>query len=258
MPFRVFISYSEEDSDKKDILNKALKRQKDIFTPIVVASKGSPARLLADKVKTNIDESDIFIPILSQNSISNQWVNQEIGYSFSKKQLMILPIVEVSLTSVLKGFIHNQMDLSFKFNEKNITDFKICCTKLIKYIKDEVKPKLIEKNVSISPRINAARMAEILEIMYPAYGLYHTKLLHPKAPNLLIENHSHKENGYFHWLNQNQETNYSFKYWNKRNPENYIEIAVNHLAKTLNIRCQLDSNRSHIFVKEFIERLNKQ
>jgi hypothetical protein len=135
VPYKVFISYSEKDSDKKTILQKALKRQQTVFMPVVVSSKKEPAKSLSDKVIKYIDDSSIFIPILTNNSISNQWVNQEIGYAFSKSQIMKLPIVEESLLNVLKGFIHNQMDLPFKYKENDLKDFKSCCTRAIKYQK---------------------------------------------------------------------------------------------------------------------------
>jgi hypothetical protein len=120
---------------------------------------------------------------------------------------------------------------------------------------DEVKPKMIEKYIDISPKINIERLSEILKIMYPEYGLGYTKLLSPKPPNIHIEGHSHGINGYFNWLNQTGEKNYSFKFWDIRKPINFIEMAVNHISNKIHIRCQLDSGRSNTFVSELIDKL---
>jgi hypothetical protein len=50
MLYKVFISYSEKDSDKRTILQEALKRQRAIFTPVVLTLKNEPAKSLSDKV----------------------------------------------------------------------------------------------------------------------------------------------------------------------------------------------------------------
>lgn len=255
MPYKVFISYSEKDSDKRTILQKALKRQQTIFTPVVLTSKNEPAKSLSDKVIKYMDDSNVFVPILTYNSISNQWVNQEIGYAFSKSQLMKLPIVEESILSGLKGFIHNQMDLPFKYKENDIKDFKSCCTRAIKYLKEELKPKAIKKEINIPPKINVNKISELLKSMYQEYRLFDTQLLDPKAPNTYIENHSHGPNGYFTWLNNTKTQRYSFKYWDHKKPINFVVMNINHLTNKIDIVCQLDSGRSGAFLKELAERL---
>ncbi|MBM4307393.1 MAG: hypothetical protein FJ123_11745 [Deltaproteobacteria bacterium] len=120
---------------------------------------------------------------------------------------------------------------------------------------DEVKPKMIEKYIDISPKVNIGRVSEILKIMYPEYSLGYTKLLSPKAPNAQIEGHSHGTHGYFNWLDQTGEKKYSFKFWDFKKPINFIEMSVDHINNKIHIRCQLDSGRSKTFVSELVDKL---
>jgi len=132
-----FISYSHINNDKRVILEKLLRKHR--LSPIVVASRNKPAMLLATKVGQALEEADYLIPILTVDSISNQWVNQEIGYAnklIKDNKIRIVPLVEDITRDKLKGFIHNQMDLPFIF--KNNTDneeFKEQCQRLIQYLK---------------------------------------------------------------------------------------------------------------------------
>lgn len=142
----------------------------------------------------------------------------------------------------LKKFLHKGSVESF------IEDLKIGSP-------DEVKPKMIEEYMDISPKVNTEKVSEILEIMYREYSLDFTKLLSPKAPNIRVEGHSFGENGYFNWLNQTGEKNYSFKFWDSKKPINVIEMAVDHINNKIHIRCQLDSGRSNTFVSELIDKL---
>lgn len=115
----VFISYSDLDKKKKESLKKRLAKSKYLF-PIVIADRRQTMRNLADKVISGIQEADYLIPILTQNSFQNQWVNQEIGFAKSLElvnRIEIIPILEDKLLSgkMLKGFINDQLDLSYNY-----------------------------------------------------------------------------------------------------------------------------------------------
>jgi len=79
------------------------------------------------------------IPILTIESICNQWVNQEIGFAKAINK-PIIPLVEESLLDELKGFIHKQMDLPFKFigdesdPKKEARSFRKCYGAALEYI----------------------------------------------------------------------------------------------------------------------------
>ena len=113
MKARIFLSYSELDKNKLKALRNAIKKR-DGLDAIVVAERRKVGQSLADKVKECMYEADCLMPILTRQSIDNQWVNQEIGFAEALKR-PIIPLVERSLLDKLKGFIHKQMDLPFAF-----------------------------------------------------------------------------------------------------------------------------------------------
>jgi len=113
MKKKIFISYSDADRNKMRSVERLINGT-DIFTPIVIADNRQVLLQLTEKVKTGIFECDYFVPILTSNSITTQWVNQEIGFATAINRKTI-PIVERQLIDTLKGFIHKQLDLSYLF-----------------------------------------------------------------------------------------------------------------------------------------------
>ncbi len=145
---KIFVSYSHLDDRKKQLLEELLRLNN--FEPIIVTSRDRPSNLLSDKVKEALNEADFLIPILTKNSVFNQWVNQEIGYAkrlLDEKQIEIYPIVEKGIMVELKQFINNQQDLPYHFNEnisKGVENkaFKKQCQRLIEFLnKKHKKPK---------------------------------------------------------------------------------------------------------------------
>lgn len=151
---KCFISYGHIDDRKREILEEVLLANN--IAPLVVANKDEPAMLLATKVENAIEESDYLIPILTKDSINNQWVNQEIGYAnklVKDNRIKIVPIVEESKMDDLKGFIHKQMDLSFHFSSNSHLGsenkaFKKQCERLAKYMLSKPTPKKISTGLN--------------------------------------------------------------------------------------------------------------
>jgi len=110
---KIFISYSNSDKSKSKILEKIIAKSPEL-KPIAVANDRKASKLLTEKVANGIKDCQYFIPILTLNSIENQWVNQEIGFAeaLGKK---VIAIVEEKIVGQLKGFIHAQMDLPYQF-----------------------------------------------------------------------------------------------------------------------------------------------
>ena len=79
---KVFISYSEIDRRKKDILVKEIDKWMNL-KHIVIADKRQTNLYLSEKVIRGFSLAHYVIVILTKNSIQNQWVNQEIGYAKS-------------------------------------------------------------------------------------------------------------------------------------------------------------------------------
>jgi hypothetical protein len=151
MKAKIFLSYSAEDNNKMKSLRKAMKKRSGL-EPIVVAERRRVGQSLADKVKGFIHEANCLIPILTRRSITNQWVNQEIGYATALDR-PIIPLVEKNLLDQLKGFIHMQLDLSFTFIEnelepsKEARNFRKCYLAALDYIagSNELTPQPLTK-----------------------------------------------------------------------------------------------------------------
>lgn len=109
---KIFVSYSDSDKNKVEIIKKKFLPYESSYKLVIIADRRSKMKALTEKVVEGLKESDIFVPILTRNSISAQWINQEIGYYQSlkdaNKEVDILPIVENEVVDILKGFIHKQ------------------------------------------------------------------------------------------------------------------------------------------------------
>ena len=129
MKKKLFISYADADKTKVRVIENVLINNPH-FEPLIIANKRDPLKALTKKVSEGLEASEIIIPILTKNSISQQWINQEIGYSMGIKR-KVIPIVEKLIMSKLKGFIHKESDLSYNFRRhKNLgqenKNFKKC------------------------------------------------------------------------------------------------------------------------------------
>lgn len=61
------------------------------------------------KIEEEINDSYLVIAIISPNSRTSTWVNQEIGYAKGKNK-KIIPMKEKSMSREGVGFIHSNMD----------------------------------------------------------------------------------------------------------------------------------------------------
>jgi hypothetical protein len=137
----IFISYASTDNDLVAILKDQILIGNS-FEPIVIADQRKALKPLTQKIIDGICKSDFIIPIMTSNSFKEQWINQEIGYSISKGKT-IVPIVQKEIIKELKGFIHGEIDLPYKFGsgEKLIrtskTEFLKACKLLLSDIENE-------------------------------------------------------------------------------------------------------------------------
>lgn len=157
MAINIFLSYGNDDKNKKDALKRAIERQSNL-EPIVVADRRSPGKSLEDKVKEGILESDYVVPILTSNSIGSQWVNQEIGFAEALDK-NIYPIVEKSILDYLKGFYHKNRDLPHSFDSnkvgrKEAASFRKCYKILLEDILNLNKVKGQEQSKKISRNLD--------------------------------------------------------------------------------------------------------
>ncbi len=128
---KVFISFAECDRKRMEIVVKELNKS-ELLKPLVVESNRRSNESISNLVIESINLSHYFIPILSEESIKTQWVNQEIGYAKSRENLITIPIIQSTIINSLKGFIHNQVQLPYKFdltdkpNSNRIQFNKLC------------------------------------------------------------------------------------------------------------------------------------
>lgn len=113
MKAEIFISYSDFDKDKVDLIVSELEGNIK-FAPLVIASNREALKPLAKKVADGIINAKVIVPILTRKSFTTQWINQEIGFATALNK-KVIPIVESDLINDLKGFIHKQIDLPYNF-----------------------------------------------------------------------------------------------------------------------------------------------
>ena len=124
---KIFISYSVEDDELTESLKDILEEMK-IFPVEVIKAPiiATPSKPFIEKISQFLDISDIFIPVITESSLNNIWVNQEIGYAFClarKYGVKIIPIVH-DRSKLEAGFINKEMDLPFVLNSDPLETFK--------------------------------------------------------------------------------------------------------------------------------------
>jgi hypothetical protein len=87
--YRIFISYSSEDKDQKDILTRILKKNN--LCPIS-DSEFRFGHGFHDQIKKFIAHAYVFMPLVSKSSNEKGWVHEEIGYAMAHN-IPVLPIV---------------------------------------------------------------------------------------------------------------------------------------------------------------------
>ena len=91
MPYRVFISYSGEDSKRVAQVRKALTAVGvEVYT---YEEDPRPGAQLAEKVKNEIKRTDAVVVLLSEKGSRSAWVHQEIGCAEMAGKLVV-PLVE--------------------------------------------------------------------------------------------------------------------------------------------------------------------
>jgi hypothetical protein len=149
MKKNVFISFTEIDRSLMARLKKVIEKSS-LITPVVIEEKKRGALALSNLVSDGILESNYFVPILTSNSITSQWVNQEIGFAQANiGKIEIVPIVEAEIINSLKGFVNNQIQLkhNYKSNEdkkKERINYRKCISGVVDYLENKI---LLEREV---------------------------------------------------------------------------------------------------------------
>lgn len=167
---KIFISYSDLDKSKMIALKKAIDNGPSKIEAVVIADQKKPLETLTEKVITGIKNCDILVPILTTNSIKNQWVNQEIGYAKASDK-KIIPIISNRVFKDLKGFVNPQVDCPFQFlQNKNprmeSAAFRKAYLELINHI----------VTYSVQPSENTMLSSSITPLRIPKGSNYITKV----------------------------------------------------------------------------------
>jgi hypothetical protein len=117
----VFVSYSVESKKLMEHL-KSMLLSTEQFNPIIVPELEMNLVKNNSKVIENLKKCSIFICIKNQESINNQWVNQELGYWIGKnsgdlKNMFIL--LDKKVSDNLKGFITYENDMPYRYGSEH-------------------------------------------------------------------------------------------------------------------------------------------
>ncbi len=93
---KVFISYSSKD---RTLIQPIIESLSLILNPCISEDKNKAGEPLNEKVKADIESSNVVVPFLTSNSTSSPWVNQELGYALRWRlqndgEPLILPVCE--------------------------------------------------------------------------------------------------------------------------------------------------------------------
>jgi len=116
---RVFISYSHEDRDFVSKLVWKL-RDEDIDVWIDQFEIMGGESIIAS-VQTGIENNDVFLVIVSKNSMRSAWVQEELNMIFSKvieHKSVVIPIL-IDKQSVMPIFLRNKRRVDFSRNFKS-------------------------------------------------------------------------------------------------------------------------------------------
>lgn len=96
-----FLSCSAEDAEIIAEVKNALTRKGII--PYLATEDTKPGRLVFKKIEEAIERADVFVVILSENSIRSKWVAMEIGYAKGKVPIVPIRVGHVNPAALLEG-----------------------------------------------------------------------------------------------------------------------------------------------------------
>lgn len=103
MKFKIFVSYSTDDLDKVELLNKQLKNTElDVF---IAEHSISASENLTSSITNAIKKCDLFVLIWSKNAKKSDWVTQEIGKATALEKIILPIVLDEDLPPA--GFIQN-------------------------------------------------------------------------------------------------------------------------------------------------------
>lgn len=104
MTYKIFISHSMDPWDKDfiNLLNSSLNQ----YGIIGYIAENNPeyGQNISEKIKKNIDDSDVVLVLYTKSGQSSQFVNQEIGYALKgRKKCIIIKEKNVKISGLIYG-----------------------------------------------------------------------------------------------------------------------------------------------------------
>jgi TIR domain len=167
-----------------------------LFKAHLIVNDNHPNAELVSLIKRTITKSKYFIPLLSEVSINNQWVNQEIGYAVAANK-KICPIVQKEIIMDLRGFLTltQKFDHTFSF-ERILPDM----------INDR-KQIIGEKNSKLFHDMLDTFTKYLIELDSPIYIQEHEELELPGAKIFLFGKRAVMiYKGKWHWISEHRVT----------------------------------------------------
>lgn len=116
---RVFVSHAYEDLDELRVFLDPIS-----YLPIelYIAIDDASVGRIPDTIHSEIESSDVLVPFLTEDSVNNRWVNQEIGCAIAH-DLSVIPLFQQS--SLLNGFISNMEGVPISYSNPHETTFEM-------------------------------------------------------------------------------------------------------------------------------------
>jgi len=96
-----FVSCSAEDADIVTQVTDAMTRKG--IKPYLATSDQKPGQLIFEKVERAIRKSNVFVVILTENSIKSKWVAMETGYAKGKVPIVPIRVGHVNPAALIEG-----------------------------------------------------------------------------------------------------------------------------------------------------------
>lgn len=106
---QLFLSHSTCELDWCKSLKSRAEKELGIKVYLAECDR-QPGKELAKKVTDAIDRCDVFLVLITQNSIRSSWVNQEIGYAKRAKKWIIPVIPDKGGLGMLEGLEYIKVD----------------------------------------------------------------------------------------------------------------------------------------------------
>lgn len=114
---RVFLTYAKTDGEYARRLRNLLSRHLNlhIFTPDML----SAGEDWLSKIKNEVSQCDVFIVLLSPDSINSEWVLSEVGAAWALNKLIIPVVTQPELFSEIPIYLREYHLLEIKYLEEH-------------------------------------------------------------------------------------------------------------------------------------------